>query len=386
MAFSFLQHDLAVIASSDGELGLSGWILLIFVVLPLVFHLSRYLLWGLGMGLCSLLGSRALAAVSAIGLFVTILATPLLIPPYVSERPEPEQPESQESMSAYDVLGIPEPEEDDAGKDGERKRSMPVDPYGLVVREGRVWETTVGLIAWLPGCFIDGGNFMEPRWPFREPWSPLGGGAWLLIPPAAILCLFGVLKTVVLLPFSLLEVRRTSNERSLEPPLVERLPALGWVVAMLFPVVLNDLGIVEYPKIVVAYLTLVCFASLFAFRDYAFDKSKAVSGERDREEERQRRRERYLRAEKEGRYVDYDDDFEEEISGAANRVPESTLQFYGLIGGWPGALAAQGLLWHKVSERKEGFRRELAVRIFLHCLFVALFLWAIMGLYSSPGK
>jgi uncharacterized membrane protein YsdA (DUF1294 family) len=174
---------------------------------------------------------------------------------------------------------------------------------------------------------------------------------------------------------------RSWAKTSAEPSYSERRPALLWIGGLFLPVILNDLGIVEFPGIVVGYLALVCFASLFAFREYAGDKAWAIKAMISRQEAVARRDELIYSAMEEG-------DFIEEISlgevesGPSGRVPESRLLFYAMIGGWPGALTAQGLLWHKVSRRKEGFRQELAVSIFLHCLVVSLLLCAMVGFYS----
>jgi uncharacterized membrane protein YsdA (DUF1294 family)/cold shock CspA family protein len=78
-------------------------------------------------------------------------------------------------------------------------------------------------------------------------------------------------------------------------------------VALLMGVVL----LAAYVSLIIAILYLVL--SLAAFLAYALDKSAAESGRR--------------------------------------RTPESTLHFFGLAGGWPGALLAQQLLRHKSSKR-----------------------------------
>ena len=66
-------------------------------------------------------------------------------------------------------------------------------------------------------------------------------------------------------------------------------------------------------KLPVAVLALYLAASLIAFVAYALDKSAARNG--------------------------------------AWRTQEGTLHFFGVIGGWPGALAAQRLLRHKTRKR-----------------------------------
>lgn len=50
----------------------------------------------------------------------------------------------------------------------------------------------------------------------------------------------------------------------------------------------------------------------------------------------------------------------------ARRVPENTLHLFELLGGWPGALAAQALLRHKSS--------KLSYRVVL---------WAIVALHAG---
>lgn len=55
------------------------------------------------------------------------------------------------------------------------------------------------------------------------------------------------------------------------------------------------------------------------------------------------------------------------------RTPESTLLFVGLIGGWPGAVAAQRLLRHKC--RKQSFLSVFWVTVFLNVVVFGYFLW-----------
>jgi hypothetical protein len=377
MPFSVFEHNSTVLAVQDSGPEF-GWIVFGCLLLPVIIGLSRHAL----LGLCRAIGSHSLITISAVTLFATILATPLAIPPHVDKSPEPEQSEHADRLSAHELLGIPQPDGSPTIDNQRKRKSARVDPFGLALRGGRVWETIVGLVAWIPSCFIDGSNFREPRWPFVEPWSPLGRMGWWLIPPASLLCLLGILNTAVFLPPSLMEIRGWTATGTSEPPFSKRRPALVWLGALLVPVFLNDLGVVEFPGIVVTYLALACFASLFAFQEFASDKAWAIAAMISRQEAVARRDEQIHSAMEEGDFIEEVISLGEVESGPSGRVPESTLLFYAFIGGWPGALAAQGLLWHKVSERKEGFRQGLAVAVFLHCLVVAFLFWAMMGLYS----
>ncbi|MBU1980413.1 MAG: DUF1294 domain-containing protein, partial [Gammaproteobacteria bacterium] len=69
------------------------------------------------------------------------------------------------------------------------------------------------------------------------------------------------------------------------------------------------------------------------------------------------------------------------IKGAARndqwRTPESTLHLFALVGGWPGALAAQRLLRHK--SKKQPFQMMFWTTVVLNCSTLA---W----LYSSSGS
>lgn len=47
------------------------------------------------------------------------------------------------------------------------------------------------------------------------------------------------------------------------------------------------------------------------------------------------------------------------------RIRETTLQFFALLGGWPGALAAQGMLRHKT--RKQSFQLVFWTTVVLNC-------------------
>ncbi|MHB1116849.1 DUF1294 domain-containing protein [Sideroxydans sp.] len=59
------------------------------------------------------------------------------------------------------------------------------------------------------------------------------------------------------------------------------------------------------------------------------------------------------------------------------RTPESTLHFYALVGGWPGALAAQSMLRHK--SKKQSFQIVFWVTVLLNCS-------ALAWLYSPAGS
>lgn len=63
----------------------------------------------------------------------------------------------------------------------------------------------------------------------------------------------------------------------------------------------------------------------------------------------------------------------------AQRVPESTLHVLSLLGGWPGALAAQQMLRHKT--RKQPFRAVFWATVAINCLVLA---WALIAL-TPPG-
>jgi uncharacterized membrane protein YsdA (DUF1294 family) len=80
-------------------------------------------------------------------------------------------------------------------------------------------------------------------------------------------------------------------------------------------------------------------ASAIAFVVYAIDKSAAVHGRR--------------------------------------RIRESTLHLLALVGGWPGALAAQRLLRHK--SRKPAFQRVYWTTVVLNCAMLAC-------LFSERGR
>lgn len=58
------------------------------------------------------------------------------------------------------------------------------------------------------------------------------------------------------------------------------------------------------------------------------------------------------------------------------RTSESTLHFFALAGGWPGALIAQNLFRHKT--KKESFRSIFWITVVLNCCFLG---W----LFTTPG-
>ena len=97
-------------------------------------------------------------------------------------------------------------------------------------------------------------------------------------------------------------------------------------------------GVVFAGKVPFAVLGLYCTASVVAFVAYALDKSAA-------------RNDRW-------------------------RTQESTLHLFALVGGWPGALAAQRLLRHK--SRKRSFQIVFWATVIINC--------GILGwLFSSSG-
>ena len=59
------------------------------------------------------------------------------------------------------------------------------------------------------------------------------------------------------------------------------------------------------------------------------------------------------------------------------RTPENTLHFFSLLGGWPGAIAAQQKLSHK--SKKQSFRIVFWITVLLNC---SLYFW----FYTSKGS
>lgn len=56
------------------------------------------------------------------------------------------------------------------------------------------------------------------------------------------------------------------------------------------------------------------------------------------------------------------------------RTPENTLHFFGLIGGWPGALVAQRLLRHK--SKKASFQFVFWITVVFNCAALG---WLLMS-------
>ena len=57
------------------------------------------------------------------------------------------------------------------------------------------------------------------------------------------------------------------------------------------------------------------------------------------------------------------------------RVPEQTLHFLAVIGGWPGALAAQQWLRHK--SRKPSFLLAFWLTVVANCAVLAWIIWLV---------
>ena len=115
-----------------------------------------------------------------------------------------------------------------------------------------------------------------------------------------------------------------SSERSVLPA-VFAVGFLVFVAAMVF-----------YGRLPMAVLGLYVVVSVIAFLTYGHDKSAAVRN--------------------------------------ARRTPENTLHLFGLLGGWPGALAAQRLFRHKSS--KASFQTTYWITVALNC--------AALGWLLSP--
>ncbi len=120
------------------------------------------------------------------------------------------------------------------------------------------------------------------------------------------------------------------------------------VLVVLF--ILFMAGLVFIGEIPKAVFWLYLVASSIAFAVYAFDKSAARNGDW--------------------------------------RIQESTLHFFALIGGWPGALAAQRLLRHK--SRKQSFQIVFWITVILNCgalgwLFTPSGAGALRSLFDMVG-
>src|SRR5262249_5284466 len=63
--------------------------------------------------------------------------------------------------------------------------------------------------------------------------------------------------------------------------------------------------------------------------------------------------------------------------GGRWRTPESTLHFFALIGGWPGALLAQRVFRHK--SRKAEFQSVFWVTVVMNCVGLAWLLTEVHG-------
>ena len=106
------------------------------------------------------------------------------------------------------------------------------------------------------------------------------------------------------------------------PPGRSNIPPMFAVFFLVFVVVAVLAG-----RLPIAVLALYLVASLVAFFAYAFDKSAALRNQW--------------------------------------RTQESTLHLFALLGGWPGALAAQRLLRHKTA--KASFQATFWVTVVLNC-------------------
>jgi uncharacterized membrane protein YsdA (DUF1294 family)/cold shock CspA family protein len=106
------------------------------------------------------------------------------------------------------------------------------------------------------------------------------------------------------------------------PPGRSNIPPIFAVCFLIFVVVAVVAG-----RLPIAVLALYLVASLVAFFAYAFDKSAALRNQW--------------------------------------RTQESTLHLFALLGGWPGALAAQRLLRHKSA--KASFQATFWVTVVLNC-------------------
>lgn len=90
--------------------------------------------------------------------------------------------------------------------------------------------------------------------------------------------------------------------------------------------------------VLAGYFALVTVASLIAFVVYWFDKRRAVAGDR--------------------------------------RIPESTLHWVSLLGGWPGAIVAQRRLRHKTQ--KLTFRVAFWITVLLHLVAAGMVMYWLL--------
>jgi uncharacterized membrane protein YsdA (DUF1294 family)/cold shock CspA family protein len=104
-----------------------------------------------------------------------------------------------------------------------------------------------------------------------------------------------------------------------------RAPAWAWIVVATFSCALA--GLIAFTQLPVVASVVYVIASLLAFLLYAFDKAAAMN-------------KRW-------------------------RTKESTLLLVGLLGGWPGALIAQGMFRHKSS--KAAFLVPFWISVALNC-------------------
>ena len=117
---------------------------------------------------------------------------------------------------------------------------------------------------------------------------------------------------------------------------IKRTGILLMLWALLFSALLTLMAGLGRIPMVVAMIYLV--VSLMTFMAYWLDKNAAMSGQR--------------------------------------RTPENTLFFFGLVGGWPGAIFAQQLFRHKSSKRE--FQTVFWLTVLLNC-------GALIGLISPYG-
>ncbi|MDP1929357.1 MAG: DUF1294 domain-containing protein [Thiobacillus sp.] len=117
---------------------------------------------------------------------------------------------------------------------------------------------------------------------------------------------------------------------------IKRVGSVPMLWALLFSALLTLMAGLGRIPMAVAMIYLVI--SLVTFMAYWLDKNAAMSGHR--------------------------------------RTPENTLFFFGLVGGWPGAIFAQQLFRHKSSKRE--FQTVFWLTVLLNC-------GALIGLISPYG-